>query len=96
TEWGMRLRGAGVRVYYEPNAKAFHHHVMTMEDSLRRMEAIGESAVFIKKIAPDFDRLPHGWKRIAYEVFAKFPTMAGKHRAAFLKGIAKAKLDTNP
>lgn len=93
-EWGMRLRDSGVQVYYEPRALAYHHHEMTLEDSLRRMEVIGESAVRIKKIAPDFDRLPRGWKKLAYHVFSKFPTMAGQHRAAFLRGIAKAK--SNP
>ncbi|MAE68619.1 hypothetical protein CL635_02315 [bacterium] len=88
-EWGMRLRESGVQVYYEPQAKAFHHHIITMEDSLKRMETIGESAVVLSRVVPEFDRIPRGWKRIAYEIFAKFPTMAGKHRAAFLKGINK-------
>lgn len=86
-EWGMRLRDSGVRVYFEPNARGFHHHPMTLEDSLRRMETIGKSAVLLSTHVPGFDRVPRGWKRLAYEVLAKLPTMAGKHRAAFLRGI---------
>ncbi len=89
-EWGMRLRASGVRVFFEPEAKAWHHHVITLEESLRRMEAIGESVVRMNEAVPGFDRLPRGWKRIAYEILAKFPTMAGKHRMAFLQGIRKA------
>lgn len=89
-EWGMRLRDSGVQLYYEPLALAYHHHRITLEDSLRRMEIIGESAVRIKEIAPDFDRLPRGFKKIAYHIFAKFPTMAGQHRRAFLRGIKRA------
>src|SRR5205823_1924992 len=36
-EWGMRLRDAGIRLFYEPDARAFHHHPMTLEQSLKRM-----------------------------------------------------------
>ena len=89
-EWGMRLRTGGVRVYYEPNARGLHHHIITIEDSLRRMETIGKSAVLLGKHVPEFDRVPRGWKRLAYEILAKLPTMAGKHRAAFLRGMRSA------
>ncbi len=89
-EWGMRLRDAGVRVYYEPQALAWHHHVISMEDSLLRMETLGRSASLLHQNVPEFDRVPCGWKRLAYEIFAKLPTMAGQHRAAFLKGIRRA------
>ena len=86
-EWGMRLCKNGVRVYFESKSVGYHHHTITMEDSLKRMNTIGESAVTLAKIVPNFDRLPRGWKKIAYHVFACFPTMAGKHRKAFLRGI---------
>ena len=36
-EWGMRLRRSGVRLWYASEAKALHHHKITLEDSLRRM-----------------------------------------------------------
>lgn len=86
-EWGMRLKEAGVRLYYEPKAKALHHHRMTMEDSLQRMHTLGRSAVEIQKKVPAFDRLPQGWKLFAYRVAALLPTMTGKHRKAFLQGL---------
>lgn len=86
-EWGMRLRENGVQVFFEPDAMAHHHHMITMKDSLKRMETIGASAVALSKSVPEFDRLPQGLKKLAYSVCAQFPTMAGKHRAAFLRGI---------
>ncbi len=89
-EWGMRLRDAGVSLFYEPDARAWHHHPLTLEDSLKRMEILGRSAVHLKKIAPQLDRLPHGWKHIAYQVLALLPTLRGQHARAFLRGIADA------
>ncbi len=87
-EWGMRLRAAGVKLVYEPDAKALHHHPMTLEQSLQRMETLGRSAVQLEKIVPAMNRVPHGFKRAAYQLLALLPTMRGKHAAAFLKGIA--------
>lgn len=91
-EWGMQLRENGVQVFFEPDAMAHHHHMITMKDSLKRMETIGESAVIMEQSTPGFDRVPHGIKRIGYEIFSRFPTMAGKHRAAFLRGIKRASI----
>lgn len=86
-EWGMRLRKAGVRLCYEPDAQALHHHHITLEESLKRMEILGRSAIEIQKSVPEFDRLPKGWKLWGYRILALFPTMAGKHRRAFVQGI---------
>ncbi len=88
-EWGMRLKNAGVRLYYEPHAKALHHHRMTLEDSLKRMETLGRSAMEIQKKVPEFDRVPKGWKLLAYRVLSLLPTMSGKHRKAFLIGLTR-------
>jgi hypothetical protein len=52
------------------------------------METLGRSAVEIKKIVPGFDRVPTGWKLLAYRIAALFPTMAGRHRRAFLTGVS--------
>lgn len=86
-EWGRRLKNAGVRLVYEPAARALHHHHLTLEDSLRRMKTLGRSAVEFQKTVPGFDRVPTGWKLLAYKIFALFPTMAGRHRRAFLDGV---------
>ena len=88
-EWGMRLRSAGVRLWYEPDAKAVHHHHLTLEQSFQRMETLGQSAVTIAKILPAFDRVPRGRKLLAYRVLSLLPTMTGRHRRAFLRGIYK-------
>lgn len=86
-EWGMRLKNSGVRLWYEPDAKALHHHHIELEDSLRRMETLGRSAVEIGKLVPEFDRVPKGWKLLAYRMMVLLPTMAGAHRKAFLQGL---------
>ncbi|MDD5469578.1 MAG: glycosyltransferase [Candidatus Peribacteraceae bacterium] len=89
-EWGTRLRDTGVRLYYHPSAKALHHHKITLEDSLKRMETLGTSVVHMAELLPGFDRIPRGWKRIAYEISSLLPTNAGQHRKAFLRGIHRA------
>ena len=86
-EFGMRLRKSGVRLLYEPDAIAHHHHSITLDESLKRMETLGISLMKFAENIPNFDRVPHGFKRIAYSVMAAMPTMAGRHRKAFLKGM---------
>jgi GT2 family glycosyltransferase len=86
-EWGWRLREAGVRLLFEPDARALHHHHITLPSSLRRMETLGASIVQMEMLVAGFDRLPKGWKRVAYTWAAMLPTMAGRHRKAFLQGM---------
>jgi GT2 family glycosyltransferase len=86
-EWGLRLREAGVKLFYEPDAKALHHHPMTLEASLQRMETLGRSAVMFEKQKPELTIVPKGWKRLAYRMAALLPTMNGRHRKAFLQGL---------
>lgn len=94
-EWGMRLRDAGVPLFYEPDAKALHHHPMTLEQSLQRMKTLGQSAVLMEKNVPGFDRVPKGWKLFAYRLAGLLPTMAGKHRAAFVRGMRRGSTLSN-
>lgn len=86
-EWGMRLRQSGVRLFYEPDAKGLHHHHLSLEESLKRMEILGESITHAHAISPQMDRLPQGWKLLAYRVMALLPTMGGRHRKTFLRGL---------
>lgn len=86
-EWGMRLRDANIPLFYTPTATALHHHHIEEEDSLRRMETLGRSAVTLQAKVPAFDRVPHGFKLLAYRMLALSPTMAGRHRKAFLRGL---------
>jgi GT2 family glycosyltransferase len=90
-EWGMRLRQANVRVLYAPGAKAHHYHPVTLPESLQRMETLGESAKRLQAMVPTFDRVPAGLKMFRYHLAALLPTMAGRHRKAFLKGLKKAR-----
>ncbi len=91
TEWGMRLRDNNIRLLYESDAKAHHHHRLTMEDSLRRMTMLGESAARLEKFFPHLGRVPKGRKLLTYQVLAFLPTMRGLHARAFLAGIDKAR-----
>jgi glycosyltransferase involved in cell wall biosynthesis len=86
-EWGMRLREVGIPLVYEPDAKALHHHHVELQDSLERMHTVGRSLHTVAKFSPAFDRVPKGWKRIAYELLAYVPTLRGKHAAALLQGL---------
>lgn len=85
TEWGKRLATMGIKLLYEPDAYAVHHHHMTLEDSLLRVERIGESL----HQYPELDLLPSGLKLLAYHIQALLPTLSGKHRKAFLRGLKK-------
>lgn len=88
--WGLDLAAAGVPLLYRPSAVALHHHHMEEEDSLRRMHTLGRSVVAMSDVRPNFDRMPRGVKRIALRALALLPTTAGRHRKAFLQGIADA------
>ena len=87
--WGEELAKNGVRLFYEPQAKALHHHKITLEDSLKRMETIGKSLRQMQTIDPTFERIPMGWKLLLHRVVALLPTIRGKHERAFIGGLTK-------
>ena len=91
-EWGKRLAYSGISLFYEPNAKAYHHHEFTDEEVWRRSRLLGESAVKMEKIVPDMQIVPRGWKKLAYWGFSLLPTYRGRHCREFLRGIRKASL----
>ncbi len=86
-EWGLRLKNAGVPLIYEPDAKALHHHHMTMEDSLKRMETLGRSAVVMERMVPELKLVPRGFKKWKYRIAAMMLGMRGEHARAFLRGM---------
>lgn len=45
-ELALRLRQAGVRLHYEPEALAYHHHVQRLEDLLPKLRQAGAGAVY--------------------------------------------------
>ena len=87
--WGQQLKNAGIPLYYEPDAKGFHHHHITLEQSLKRMETLGKSLKYLEKIAPELHRSPKGLKLLAYRMIALLPTMRGTHSKAFVSGLNK-------
>ncbi|MBI2636342.1 glycosyltransferase family 2 protein [Candidatus Peregrinibacteria bacterium] len=87
-EWGLRLKNAGVGLLYEPGAKALHHHHITVEDSLKRMETLGKSAVEMEQFAPELKLTPRKWKLLKYRMAAMLPGLCGAHYRAFLRGIS--------
>lgn len=85
--WGTELAESGIPLYYESDACAFHYHRISLQDSLQRIEMVGKSLLHLQRLEPDHDRIPHGWKLIAYRLIAMLPTMRGKHYRAFLRGM---------
>lgn len=85
--WGQALQKAGIPLFYEPDAQALHHHRVTLDDSLARIETLGRSLLHITRVAPDLDRRPTGLKLWAYRLIALTPTMRGRHYRAFLRGL---------
>ena len=84
--WGKRLADAGVRLFYDPEAKAYHHHLYTDEEVWERSRLLGVSAVKMEKIS-DLRLVPRGFKRLAYHLCALLPSYRGKHCRAFLRGM---------
>jgi len=89
-EWGMRMKKAGIRLFYEPDAKALHHHHMTQEQSLARMETLGRSLVLLAEKVPDFRKQISAIKRFSLRARSLLPTMNGKHLRAFNRGVERA------
>lgn len=64
-ELGYRLvKNHGMRLFYEPAARAFHHHVIQESDLLKKMQAVGRSAVAFEGIHPEVRVMPKGFKRL--------------------------------
>ena len=85
-EWGLRLTGAGVRIYYEPEAKAYHHHIFSDDEVWGRSKLLGISAVKMQELVPELKLVPRGLKKLAYLLTSFLPTYMGRHRKMFLRG----------
>lgn len=63
-ELGYRLaKNQGMRLFYEPAARAFHHHVVPESDLPKKMQAVGRSARAFEELHPAVNVVPKGWKR---------------------------------
>lgn len=89
-EWGKRLKDRGIPLYYEPDAKAYHHHSYSDDEVWERSKQLGISAVRMEKLVPGIKLVPRGIKRIACFFLSFLPTFQGKHYRAFLRGVKQA------
>jgi glycosyltransferase involved in cell wall biosynthesis len=86
-EWGKRLAEAGMPLFYEPDARAFHHHQYEDAEVWERSRMLGESSVKMEKLVSGMRLTPRGWKKIAYRIISFLPTHRGRHCRAFLEGM---------
>jgi len=62
-ELGYRLwQNHGMKLFYEPEAKAFHHHFLPESNLTKRMRNVGRSAVVFKQLQPEANVMPTGLK----------------------------------
>ena len=86
-EWGLRLKEANIKLFYEPDAKAYHHHAYSDEEVWERSKLLGVSAVKMEELVPELKLVPKGFKKIAYQLASLLPTFTSRHRKMFLRGI---------
>lgn len=64
-EVGYRLwKNHGMEIYYEPKAKAFHHHEIQPSHLPKKMRAVGKSAVHFERLQPGVRVIPRGIKSV--------------------------------
>jgi glycosyltransferase involved in cell wall biosynthesis len=102
-ELGYRLwRHHGMKIYYEPQAVAYHHHIIKESDLPKKMRNIGKSAVHFHRLQPEVRVIPMGLKARIIKLFSSkwmLPTLRlfGKNTyykfkswQEFFKGVKKA------
>jgi glycosyltransferase involved in cell wall biosynthesis len=64
-ELGYRLwKNHNMKLFYAPEAKAYHHHLLTEADLPKKMQAVGQSAVHFERLHPEVQVVPKGMKSI--------------------------------
>jgi len=64
-ELGYRLyKNHDMKIYYEPQAIAFHHHHIPESGLTAKMRNVGKSAVHFQKLQPNVNVIPRGLKAI--------------------------------
>lgn len=75
-ELGYRLQNqAGMVLYYEPYAKAYHDHTMTFEDFAQRMRNIGKASLMFNKKYPELNKIPSIKKQTVFRILASNPSL---------------------
>lgn len=84
-ELGYRLWDKhGMRLYYEPDAIALHHHLIPESTLGKRMRTVGRSAVKFEKLQPKVQVIPKGLKVVLLKIithpaFLWITRLAGKN-----------------
>jgi glycosyltransferase involved in cell wall biosynthesis len=78
-ELGVRLGKQGLVLHYEPRAVGYHHHPITLHQSLERMKRLAAGALLASETEPSlvYLRSDAAWRRIRRRlVFAPFTQRA--------------------
>lgn len=76
-ELGYRLtQKAGLTLYYEPSAIAYHDHPMTFEQWKTRMRDIGYACPRLNEKYPELNLIPHGKKLAIFKILGNPVTLA--------------------
>jgi len=68
-ELGYRMwKNHEMRIYYEPDAIAFHHHEIPEEAMEKRMQTVGRTAVIFEKLEPSVTVVPKGVRAIIINI----------------------------
>src|SRR5262249_3686699 len=102
-ELGMRLADRGLRLDYRPDLAVHHHHRYQHRDSLRRMDALGQTATLSHRLHPgrggaDVPR-PEGLRGAAARALRPVaPTLGfrASHFAALAGGYGRARMAATP
>ncbi len=102
-ELGYRLvQRHGLKLFYEPEARATHYHLIPESALANKMQAIGRSAVRFSRLHPEAGVVPGALKRWAMRVLSLDLLMplwkhlgqdrvyAARCRREFLAGVAEA------
>ena len=70
-ELGYRLwKKHDMKIYYEPQAIAYHHHFLDEADLQKKMRNVGKSAVHFQNLQPDLQVFPRGLKAFVLRLAA--------------------------
>lgn len=63
-ELGYRLwKNHAMKLFYEPEGKAYHHHFISESELPKKMQAVGRSAVHFQRLHPEVKAVPQGFKK---------------------------------
>ncbi|MBU1935423.1 glycosyltransferase, partial [Patescibacteria group bacterium] len=68
-ELGYRLwKHHDMKMYYEPQAIAYHHHYIDETDLVKKMRNVGKSALHFQHLQPDIQIIPRGMKAMVLKL----------------------------